>query len=316
MRRRIAEEEPEIMDMCKHAAATEPETLAKTAFADPWARRFPIHTPEHALLSHAYARRQPDVEDVVRNKIAYALEAYGVTVPAAPVVKQAAQEDRYLLPQTKALPVSNPAEVSRASEALLSKRRQLKMATLIEASVNAVKIANEYSMAVDALPPDIYKYAGLATCDAGLLLDHIDARYAACQDDATAQTYDKVAKHIERNFPANGMIQRRDELTKIAAALHQADEHAGLTHLYGKKLADPMLSVFNLHKFAEEMATLADTEVPLRALLALDDAVIDEFVGDGASASKSDPATFKSMIETLPADVQRVMLSNLRPYLK
>lgn len=311
----IYKEEPQCVALCKHAAYEEPSTLPKYAFADSDARKFPIHSPEYAVLSHLYAKRQPDVCGDVRDKIARALEAYNVTLPSEPEVKLAAAPLRYLLPQKQAMPVSCADDVRDASHAIIAKAHQLKLGSLVEASVNTVMAARDFGLPVDGLPNDIYKYAGLVTCDAGLLLDHIDARSMACAKPEDAATYEKVASAITASFPPSGMLTRRSDLVKMAKMLHEADTSAGITHLYGTYLQDPLKAVFNLHKFAEETCSIAGVDVPLSKVMALDDGTIDEFVGDGASASKSDPATFKSMIETLPADVQRAMMANLKPYL-
>jgi len=317
MLRRIQAEDPACFDLYKNASYDDPATLSKHAFADAYARRFPIHSPEHAVLSYLYAEKQAGVDPAVRQRIHDAVEAYGVRMPEqAPTAQKEAQESvRYLLPQKQAMPVRTADDVRDATDAVRLKAGQLKVASLAEASVNALMIGRDLGMSVDELHPDVYKYAGVVVCDAGLLLDQVDARAAACTDPQHATTYKKIAASIEKRFPVTGMITSRNTLVKIAETLEDLDSRAGLERFYGHMLDNPLKAVFNMNKFAEPSCLIAGVDVPLSKLMALPDETIDEFVGDGASASKMDPEAFKSMIDTLPADVHRAMMANLKAYL-
>ena len=317
----MAKLRPELKPLFEKAAE-DTSALPATAFADAL-RQYPIHSRDDAVLSKLAALDDGAAAHTVA-RIDRALDLYGldpakVTAYTTKAASQEMAEVHYLLPQQQSIPVPSATHLKEASEALVQSTRHLKVAQVTEAAVNAVKLGGLYDLDSDELPPKLFKYAGLTTCDAGVLLDWVEARSALCPSGSDVQQrFDKLASSLTQNFPPTGMITDRDLLIKIASALETLDELAGIQGRYDRTLLSPLETVFNMDKLSstgEPMCNIAGKSVPLSKIQALPDDVFDEFVGDGASADKGNAEVCKSMIETLPADVQRSMYANLKSYL-
>ena len=306
----LASEYPDIIGACKTASITL-DAEPSSCFADPAQRLLPVHTPQHAMLSHLYAEKQASVPYDVRERIAHAMQLHGLRPPEPVTVKQAAQHQHTLLPQ---LAVKTAQEVPAASEAIVGSRL-LTYSEKHAGCTRAVELAAAYGMPVDALNPTVYKYAGVALCDAGVLLDELEAR-AQRAAGRHKDIYEKLASAVATNVPPSGVLSDRSLLLKIARDLEGLDADAHLTYDYGKRISDPYLAVFNMDKISADGVAFAGRTIPIEKFVAIDDAALDEFIGEGASQSKGDLTAFKSMLETLPPDVQQVMYANLKRYLQ
>lgn len=323
----IAQDRPDLVPRFKTASLNHPGELPLTAFADQGNRRFPIHTEEHAVLSKLYAEKQAsEVSRHTLKNIDTALSLYGhnpgdFSFPPREKQASSVKSSQYLLPQYERLCVRGKNDVKPSTEALLSQRHRLKVASLTEASVRAVKLAAEHGLNEDDMPRDIFKYAGLTTCDAGELLDWIEARAVACTDFEKRKNYDKIAQVVEKNFPRDGILRDRNELVKIASAIEKADKKAGLTPLYGRQLLDPVKSVFNMDKIAEPTVDLGGQQIPLLSLLSVPPEVYEEILGEGVidtatgSDGQVDAEQFHALLQTLPADLKTLLASTLAPHL-
>lgn len=323
----IAEDRPDLVPMYKSASADDDAGIRPGAFADRSSRMFPLHTEEHAILSKLYAEKQAQYisEDVVGN-IDKMLSLYGhdpetFTFPTQTKSASAEESSQYLLPQYKRLCIRGKSDVRPATEALLAQKNRLKVATVTEASVRAVTRAADYGLDERDLPADIYKYAGLTSCDAGDLLDWIEARAVACTSGEDRATYQKIAQAVSNNFPPTGVISSRDSLVKIANAIEAADESAGLTPLYGHTILDPIQTVFNMDKVATLDVDMGGQQIPLQQLLAVPPEVYEEILGEGVMEAavgpdgQVDPQQFQALLQTLPADLKTLLASTLAPYL-
>lgn len=313
---------PDALSRVKSAEIAPQGTLPSTAYADPIGGLFPFHTPQHAALSHMYATRQRADASVLK-KLANALECYDLNpsdFDATPrQTKEASAEEHSLLPHKTAsadprdYALRSAADVESAAYAVNMRRNLLDHRQLTDMSMRLVKAAAAYDV---ELPSLLHKYAGDARCDAGVLLETIEARAMACPDLSGRQTFDKLAAHIIDTFPRTGIIDDTAELIKIAGKLEELDQAFGLTDRYKRDLPDPVISVFNLEKTAELSCNLGDATVACSKLREIPDDILDEFIGEGAMASvANDDEALKNMIETLPADVKKAMYTSLRSYL-
>lgn len=321
---RIAKENPDVVEAVKTASVTPDDSLPSSAFAWPEARLFPWHTPEQALLSRAYAEKQASaVPSFVIERLDKALDVYGTPWTPAEQEKQASASETsqdYLLPQHQRLLFAHQSHAPYVGEAIVEQANRLKVATLAQAATGFVKKAAQLGLDVADVPQPILKYAGLTPCDAGVLLDWIEARAVAAPTLEKRATYDKMALAVRQNFPADGMITDRDELVKIATALEAADRDAGLTHLYGRTLLNPLATTFNMDKVATQTVKVGGRNVPLQKLMSVPEDVYDEILGPGSLKSamvngELDPESFGAMITSLPADLSSLLGTYLTPHL-
>jgi hypothetical protein len=294
-----------------------------TAFADFDSQLFPVHSPEQALLSKVYATKQAHmVQADVMARIDKALDLYGVEWAERPTATKEASDDtsHYLLPQHQALLVKEAAHVEPVAQALMAQRYKLTMPSMMQAATGLVKKAAALGMNQKDLPIDVYKYAGLTTCDVGVLADWVEARAVAAPTTELRADYTKVASYIATRIPADGVIRDRADLIKIAGILERLDNEAHLSARYGRTLLDPIETVFNMDKVAEQMVTLAGNQVALSKLQAIPQELLEEVLGPDVmqhvqAEGATDPAQFAAMIQTLPADLQTVLYNSTKAYL-
>jgi len=324
----IAREYPTTIQQVKTASVDDPG-LPGTAFAFPEVRRFPVHTPEHSLLSKAYATKQAShVPQNVMQRIDNALEMFGLDTKEMHPKKTAAEmlpdqqpdAEHFLLPQYGALLVKEASDVDVSAHALLEQKNKLMAPTLTQAASRLVEKAASFGLDEDQLPKDIYKFAGLTACDAGVLLDWVEARIGAAPTVESAADFQKFAWAIENNFPRGGVIKDRDQLIKLAGMLEDLDQQAEFWPRYDRTLLNPVETVFNMDKIASARTIqLAGRDVPMKELMAMAPEVEDVLGEDVLDHCKVgddiDPAQFKALIETLPGDLQKMLYTQLKPYL-
>ena len=308
---------------------TQPE-LSPQAYAWESEQLFPMHTPEHALLSYAYATKQAQeglaVPAGVIEKLARACELWKVEVPASLSEEKTASAApvNYLLPQYQAYNFAKLEDGPELAFHFMQQSRGLKLSTISQFATNFVKTAAALGAMPDDVPPVIYKYAGLTSCDAGVLWEWLEARAVACGENEEARAvYEKMASAVETNFPRSGVIEDRGELVKIAVALEEADRKAGLTHLYASRILDPMATVFNMDKLAmPTQITLGNKTFNTDQLLSVPPEVYADVLGEEFVEGAKDPTTgelepelFMSILQTLPADEHGPLVSTLAPYI-
>lgn len=319
----IAREHPQVLNGVKAASIEDPDSLPRSAFAWPEAGMFPVHAPNQAVLSKLYAVKQAAyIPMSVMDRIDKALDLYGVNI--APALEKTAEATasnvNYLLPQQQRLVFSRPEHAAPVAEAIMSQASRLKMATLATAATNFVKTAAQLGLDADAVPAPIWKYAGMTTCDAGVLLDWVEARAMAAPTLEKRAMYDTIANQIKSSFPANGMFTDRAELIKMAEALERADDFAGISHLYDTRLLNPLETVFNMDKVSERMLNLAGQEVPLSKLMAIPQETLQEILGKDVMehakvGDEVEPEQFAALLQTLPGDLQKLLVDHLGAYL-
>jgi len=315
----LVREFPQVEPYIKTAQVDVPEEeekLASSAFAWPDRRLFRIDKPAQAALSRLYMQKQAGVPEEVVKRCDEALDLYGIKLDfgTEKVAEPLDDSDDYLLPKMKRFRVRTPNDVKLASVALLTHCHKMDPDTRATAAVNLVKKATALNIELSA---PIYKLAGATMSDPNLLRDWIEARAEATEDPAIKRAYTKLADATRtKEVACQQFLNDRDDLIKIAGSLMELDEAAGLQQHYDKRIPDPMLTVFNTDKIAEEMLDLAGKPVELSKLLAVDpdayrmvfgEDLAEEFI-DGEDV---DVEQLKIILPTVPLDLQQALAAQM-----
>lgn len=282
--------------------------LPNSAFAWEEMRRYPIHSREDTIASIAYRSKYAGdlrVPADVDEKLAQAADAYGVKPEmfrAYTAKTAAAEPTRYALPDRQRLPLNSPAQVKVAREVLARDGHTLPLPERINAYVKLASAAADHGMPVDG---DIGTYAGLNACHTQVLRDRVGMRAATTKVAACATAYDALDAALGQ-MPQ--VIRNRDTLLGLASKIAQLDEAAGIQQHYGKKIFDPMKTVFNS---GEKIAACAN--VGVEKFMALPAEVWKQVdVPEMADiAASGDVARFKQVYETLPMDIKMVLEKQL-----
>lgn len=292
----------------------DPSGLPTTAFAMGVQRRLPIHTREHAVVSHLYASADPGVPEHAREKIAEALEAYGVSKEALqPVeVKVAESDDDYVFPENKTYPVRNAAEVKTAEQRLLDQADRLPLPPRVAAFHKLAQAAERHGV---TLQPAAQAWGMAALANPGAVLDGLAARAHLAKTAEAKGAYGEAAAALRQQPLA---LRSFDARVKLASLLMKLDKAAGLDPLYGRKLPDPLHTVFNTPmKVGAQMIDIGGAAYDLMDLLALPTSFFaqtlgPEVVGEIAPGGQLDPSKLAAVLPTLPADLMRVLGESLR----
>jgi hypothetical protein len=288
--------------------------LPDDAFAWAEKRAFPLHSREHAMMSRAYREDLPGVPDHVDAAIKQACAVYGVddALYARPKVAAAPlPASDYLLPDIRRLRVTNASQVKTAEEQLRYEGDKLTVEHRALACANLARKAASFNV---RLRDDTLKMAGLVATDRRTLLDWLEARCEAAPAEHK-DGYRKLAGAASR-LPEE--LRDREAQVKLAEALQQLDEAAGLDRHWNRRLPDPLLTVFNTTKIAGPGVTLAGRFVPMDRIAAYDSNFYSDVLGpdivreasDGAG--QFDPYKLAAVLGTLPVDMQRALSQQMR----
>lgn len=306
---------PETEYLIKNASidTEENEKRADHAFAWPAQRLFPIDSPEQASLSRLYMEGQA-VPEHVKAACEKALSIYGIEMPIRTEKTAAAAEPdpgEYLLPEQRRFRVRSGDDVKLATDALLRNRRHMNIPERAMAAMNLVKKALHHQVSV---PDRVLKMAGYTMSEMNPLADWLEARAERTEDEGIKTAYLKLAESVrQRPEKTSG---ERDELVKFADAVSELDVAAGLDKLYDKKIPDPLETVFNTTKIADEMLVLAGRQVPLSQLLAIDpnsyrDAFGEDVAEEFIDEEEIDPEQLRIILPTVPYDLQQVLATQM-----
>lgn len=296
---------PEAREILKTASFNKEaaEQLPDAAFAWEDARRFPIHTKADTVASIFYRKKvasyvPPEVDD----RLVQAAQIYGIKATDFSTVKEAATtpEPEYALPSYKRLPLGSAEQVKLAEEVLHRDHERLTLETKADAYSRLVKAAAVHDVEVKPLT---YKLAGLTACNNYALRDWLEARVQATDNPLCKEAFQKLATQLRKAGPE---ITNRKDLVKLASAISTLDQQAGLTKYYDRKLPDPLLTVFNTEKVAEEQCDVAGKKVACSKLMGLPDHVWEQMDVPELSklASSGNLTEFKQVFDTLPADLK------------
>lgn len=314
----LLEAHPSAADRLKTAEIDDDgDALPPSAFAWPAQRLYPIHTPEQASLSHLYAKTsEVAVPKEVLAGIEEALDAYEIPretfLPV--VVKEAAlAEDECLFPEQRSYPVRSAVEVKLAEERLLAQVGKMMPESRAAVFSRLAKFATRHG---HALHPLSAKFAGLTETDPHTLRTALHARAGATKQAALAAKYVELADAIGNN-PRS--LRDHDTRVKIAETIGTLDEtDPFIQRRYDKGIPDPLLSVFNTEKRADEASVACGNHShSLTRLAALDpkfygDALGDDMIPEITSQGRLDVAKLAQVLPTLPTEMQRVLCQALK----
>lgn len=292
----------------------EADKLPDGAFAWPEKRAFPLHGREHAMMSRAYREGLPGVPEYVDAAIKNACAVYQVddALYARPKVAAVAPPSSdYLLPDIRRLSVTNADQVKTAEEKLRTEGSRLSVTHRALASANLVRKAASFGVRLRA---ETLKTAGLTVTDRHVLIDWLNARYEAAPLEHK-EAYRKLAGAAIR-LPEE--LRDRDAQIKLAEALQELDEAAGLDRHWGRRLLDPLMTVFNTTKVAGPGVTLAGRFVPMDRVAAYPSDFYSDILGPDIVREASDgggqfdPYKLAAVLGTLPVDMQRVLSAQMR----
>lgn len=312
-------------DLAAVDSAADPDRLPPTAFADPVARRFPVHEKTAAVASYLYARDAGGaVRPEVMQTIVDALDVYGVPADAfEPVVAKVAAEpeDHFVFPERRAWPMRTAGELKTAERRLHVEALRLLPEARVEAYGRIYKRAAELGVACD---PGTARYAGMVDTDPRRLADALRARGEAAAKHAADKTVgeavrEKLAEVAAAVLARPADARSRATRVKLAAVVHELDRRAGLVPFYDREIADPVATVFNTEKraYADDIE-LASRSVSAAKLAALPltffrDALGADFADELKTAgNRADPAKVAAIIPTLPGDMKRNLEVALR----
>ena len=293
---------------------SEADALPDSAFAWPEKRAFAVISKEHTILSRVYRENTPHVPPHVDATLKEASAMYGIDESIFTREKKAAFRDDpedYLLPDLKRLPVRNAEQVKTAEEKLLAGYQKLTVEHRAQACKRLMDKAAAYGVTLDPL---MHKLAGFTVSSSALLKDWVEARQEAAPDTYKA-AYEKLASAVKQ-LPAE--VRDRPALIKIAEVMTELDKKAGLTKYYGKKLPDPLQSVFNTEKVAGNGVDLNGRFIPMQRLASYPASFYGDALGDDlvreASDGKGgvDPYKLAQILETLPRDMKQVLSAQMR----
>lgn len=287
----------------------DPDALPDSVFAWEEKRAYPLHTKEHAILSAIFAEHFGCPSDI-RMKIAEALHTYDVPadvlVPVTQKVAAASDED-YLFQSEQSYPVTSAEGVKTAEARLLAQLFKLSSQRRAEAFPRLLTKAASFGV---KLQPLTYRLAGAVETHLDLVKEAVEARAAAARGTTAQQAYDKLASVLD--FYPTRLVDHEIQ-TKLASYLNDLDEVAGLKKEYDRKIADPILTVFNTNKLTKiavgDGVELGTTVFPISQLAGVPPSLYDDVLGPDFSQEvcpngACDPQRLAQVLETLPADLK------------
>jgi hypothetical protein len=293
----------------------EQDTLPSSAFAWSEKRAFPVHTREHAMLSRVYSEGLPNLPVHVSRGIKEACEVFDVDDDLYKTIKTAGDvalsPDSYLLPDIRRMRVTEASHVKQAEERLRTEGQKLSIAHRALASRRLVEKAAFFGVSVR---DEINKMAGLTVTQRQPLVDWLEARSNAASIEHK-DGYQKLANEAKR-LPAE--LRDRSVQIKLAEAIGVLDDIAGLSRHYGRKLPDPLMTVFNSAKVAGAGVTLAGQFLPIERVASYPSTFYADILGPDIVREASDatgqldPQRLAEVLQTLPVDMQRMLATQMR----
>ena len=291
------------------------DTLPASAFAWSEKRALAVHTPEHTIMSRVYRENMSSVPAHVDQTLKEACEVYGIDESIFTREKRAAAFDDpedYLLPDLKRLKVTNAEQVKVAEEKLVNGFQKLSVEHRAMACKRLVDKAAAYGA---KLHPLMHKLAGFTVSTTAVLKDWIEARKEAAEAPEHKAAFSKLASAL-KGQPAE--VRNREQLIKMAEIITELDKKAGLERYYGKKLLDPLLSVFNTNKIAGQGVDVGGKFMSLERLASYPGTFYGDILGEDIVREASDgrggmdPHKLAAIIETLPRDMKNLLGQQMR----
>lgn len=316
----LSDKFPAIKEMAKTAELDSEEfsVLPDSAFAWPERRMFPLHNREHAVLSLAYSKVASVLPLDVRLNLEKAASLYEIdttSLSQEEELEKDAGEEYWLLSEQRRFRVASPGDVKLAEQMVHQRYLEFTPVERAEIMQNLVKVAEHYDV---PLAPSTKKFAGITLTSTRVLKDWVYARKEAAErvNSPLSKTYEKIAQTFET---APEFVGDKQYQVKLAALLHDLDEQAGITKHYGRKLLDPIQTVWNTDKIAAQCINIAGKTFDKNMLSSLptsfwSDAIGPDFAAEIAPGGQVDPTALEQIIATLPNDLKASLATNLAAY--
>lgn len=316
---------PGAYDLVKHASFEDRrDQIPPSAFAWPERSSFPVHTPEHAVVSYLYAkhgsqqtkiategRRVPLVPKEVVAEIEEALDAYGISADYLEPVEEkvaALDPDECIFPEERLYPVRDAEEIKVAEERLLEQYRRMKPETRANAFAKLAEAAERHGV---SLQPKSLQWAGQTVTDRAELAETLSKRAHMAKVAEHKDAYNRMAQAVMQD-----RMGLRDQVTrvKLASAIGDLDRMSGLE----RKVVDPVAAVFNTSmKVAAHMLDLGGQLVDTTKLASLppsffSDALGPDIVSEISSGGRVDAQKVAEVVNTLPADMKQDLARHLK----
>ena len=315
----VVEQFPALKTMAKTASFSSDEFsgLPSSAFAWPGKRMFPIHNREHTAVSYAFSKlAENHVPTDVQAELDRAMAVYGLdkqAFEAPPPVPEIPEV--YLIPEQRRFRVKTAEDVPRVEQAFYEKIRQFDVPERTKIAMRLVDAAKKHDVPVSA---STHKLAGFTVTSTRVLRDYIEARKEAALKMGSQMklAYQGLADQFKDTEP---YINDRPYQIKLAQALLEMDQKTGLTPQWGRKLPDPIQTVFNTTKVASEHIKVGSAlnNTALLQSLPLEfwqDALGDEITQEIAPNGTVDPQLLATILPTLPADMKATLETQLAAY--
>lgn len=303
----ILQERPGIEPLIKHASVgVSFDSLPNSAFADDIGRRYPIDTAANAAMSLAYATKTANLEDRVSRRLGDAAEIYGILLPPEQQEKVAYAVPRYLLPKQKKFGIKTASDVPKAEKALLRVSSKLSTEDLATAATVLVKAARDSEQNVDSR---VMQWAGLAQCDTEKTANWLEAREESCDSNGAYTKLAAVVRHLSSE-------NTRDDLTKIAATIGKLDAIYDLQKHYGRRLPNPLETVFSTKTAMEKTVSLAGKDIAVKDLMKKGVGFYEDILGkdiaeEMSTDGKLDESKLVQELPILPADMLKPIVSKM-----
>jgi len=297
---------PGAAELLKEASIedTEPE-LPAGAYAWPERRLFPLHSREHATLSHLYAKTaEAEIPPHVRAKLDDAMEAYEIPASAfGRATAKVASDNECLFPGGR-YPVRNAAEVKTAEARLLPQVHKLDGVARLDVFSKLAAAAEVHGVKLAA---ESLRLACKTASNPERLATHLEARAVASTDTALAEKFAALAKAV-RKSPSD--LREEGTRRKVASFIIELDRKAGFVAKYDRELEDPSRTVSNTVKLAEASCDIGGRSYSQADLARIPMDLYKHALGDdiGPAIGKGgvvDPKLAAEVLSTLPADMKK-----------
>lgn len=199
-----------------------------------------------------------------------------------------------------------------AEQRLLEQADRLNLPARVAAFHKLAQAADTHGV---TLQPAAQAWGMAALSDPGKVLDGLAARAYLAKTATAKEAYGAAAQALRREPTALRDFPAR---VKLASLLMKLDVETGMEPFYGRKIPDPLHTVFNEPvKHGAQMIDVGGSAYDIMDLVALPadfyaQALGPEVVGEIAPGGQVDPAKLGAVLPTLPADLMRVLGTSLR----
>lgn len=266
---------PEFVKEASLPTSDEVALLPRTSFADPFNRKFPLHTKASCYLQYCYFLKQKaDMEKSSASRMEQAFvraadfwgignEMAALRSFMAPVAEKKASVNDFALSIThqgknyQFFPIDTPANVAQSARELVEKRARFTYPMRKQAAQTILRKAQELGVSGTFLPDELDMIAGRGSTLKQAALNQIQQRIkasAVLPDKAVTEPLQKLSEAIA---PASEILSG-SVLEKIAMTLDLFDRFTKFNRYYGQRFPFPEDILFS---FTEKQAQSMSNEL-------------------------------------------------------